>query len=230
MSRISGSSGSLNPPNHLKPPDSLNRLLSTVVALRGGEVGKLVCARIKEFEAALMGEHGKIFEELCFCILTANFNAEKSIKIQSEIGGGFLTLVEPQLARKLKELGHRYPNVRAKYIVEARKHKNSLKDVILSCDDEHGLREWLVKNIKGIGYKEASHFIRNIGYKNSAIVDFHIIDLLVRSGSIERPKTLTKAKYLEIEGVLGALAAELDMNLAELDLYLWFIETGTVLK
>jgi len=230
MSRISGSSDRLNPPNHLKPPDSLNRLLSDVVSLKEGEVEELVCARIQEFEAAIRRQDGGIFEELCFCILTANFNAEKSIKIQNEIGGGFLTLVEPQLASKLKELGHRYPNVRAKYIVEARKYKNVLNDVVVSCDDEHELREWLVKNIKGIGYKEASHFIRNIGYKNSAIVDFHIIDLLVRSGLIERPKTLTKAKYLEIEGVLGAIAAELDMNLAELDLYLWFIETGTVLK
>jgi len=90
--------------------------------------------------------------------------------------------------------------------------------------------EWLVKNISGIGYKEASHFLRNIGFTNLAIVDFHILNLLARHGLIEKPKTLTRKKYLEIEEVLRAIAEKLDLNLAELDLYLWYMETGKVLK
>jgi N-glycosylase/DNA lyase len=130
----------------------------------------------------------------------------------------------------LKGLGHRYPGMRARFIVEARKHKNSLKETIQSFGSEENAREWLAKNVKGLGYKEASHFLRNIGFDNLAIIDFHIIDILAKHGMIERPKTLTKKKYLEIEGVLKRIAKKLGMNLAELDLYLWCAETGKVLK
>jgi len=90
--------------------------------------------------------------------------------------------------------------------------------------------EFIVENVKGIGYKEGSHFLRNIGYENLAIVDFHIIDLLVKSYMIEKPKTLTKRKYLEIEELLLEVGEQLKLNLAELDLFLWYIETGKVLK
>lgn len=205
-------------------------LLESIENLKKSRVKKLVDARTKEFEETGKKSSNQIFKELCFCILTANFSAEKTLRIQKEIGDGFLTLPESQLMRKLKELGHRYPRTRAKYIVEARKHKNSLKDVIESFDDENELREWLVKNVKGIGYKEASHFLRNIGYKNFAIVDFHIIDILTKHGLIKKPKVLTRREYRRIENLLKKIAKKLDLNLAELDLYLWYAETGKMLK
>ncbi len=152
------------------------------------------------------------------------------MRIQKAIGNGFLKLPEKDLARKLSELGHRYPQLRAKFIAEARKHHGSLKETIRSFGSEENAREWIVKNVKGLGYKEASHFLRNIGFENLAIIDFHIIDILSKHGLIERPKTLTKKKYLEIEKILKEIAKKLDMNLAELDLYLWYEETGKVLK
>ena len=86
------------------------------------------------------------------------------------------------------------------------------------------------KKIKGVGYKEASHFLRNIGYKNYAIVDFHIVDLLAKHNLIKKLKKMTKNKYLEIEELLKDIAERLGLNLAELDLYLWFLETGKILK
>jgi len=91
-------------------------------------------------------------------------------------------------------------------------------------------REWLVESVKGLGYKEASHFLRNIGYDDYAIVDFHIVDLLVRHNLIKKPKTLSRVKYLEIEEILRKIAKKSGLTLAELDLYLWFLETNKVLK
>ncbi|MEM2975891.1 MAG: N-glycosylase, partial [Candidatus Bathyarchaeia archaeon] len=96
--------------------------------------------------------------------------------------------------------------------------------------DEIALREWLVKNIKGIGYKEASHFLRNIGFTNLAIIDFHILNILTRHKLIKKPKTLTRKNYLEIEQTLKNIAEKLNLTLAELDLYLWYIETNKILK
>ena len=189
-----------------------------------------VDTRISEFREIGRKSDEEIFKELCFCILTANYSAEGGIRIQKEIGDGFLSLPEPELAEKLKQLGHRFPEARAKYIVGARKYKNNLKGIIDSKKDEKALRAWFAENVKGLGYKEASHFLRNIGFDNLAIIDFHIIDILARHGLIEAPKTLTRKKYLEIEQVLEKIAAKLNVTLAELDLYLWCAETGKILK
>jgi len=209
----------------------MEKLVEAIRRIRKSRVKSLVDARLREFKKLGEASNKEIFKELCFCILTANFNAEKSIKIQNEVDDGFLTLPEERLAEILKKLGHRYPYTRARYIVEARRYKNKLKNIVESLkNNEEELRNWLVKSIKGIGYKEASHFLRNIGYTNFAILDFHIIDILVRYRLIKKPKTLTKKKYLGIENIMRRIAEKLNINLAELDLYLWYMETGKILK
>ena len=204
-------------------------LLSRIEELRGGEVRKLVDERMSQFEEAGRESDDSVFGELCYCIMTANFNAERSMKMQDSIGSGFCTLSESGLVEKLKEMGHRFPSARAKYITEARACRKEMKKV-LSNQDQLAMRDWLADNVKGIGYKEASHFLRNIGFKDLAIIDFHIVDLLVKHRVIERPKTLTRKKYLEIEGALRKIGEKAGLNLAELDLYLWYIETGKILK
>ncbi|MCD6243915.1 MAG: N-glycosylase/DNA lyase [Candidatus Korarchaeota archaeon] len=208
----------------------MDRLVDELKELKEGPIGDIVRQRMNEFELLGRGTEEDLFKELCFCILTANYSAERGIRIQKEIDLGFLSLPLDELARKLRELGHRYPEIRAKYIVEARKYLGKLKKVLESFDDEALLRDWLVKNVKGLGYKEASHFLRNIGFKNVAIIDFHIIDLLVKYGIIERPRSLTRKKYMEIEDILRKIAEISGLTLAELDLYLWYMETGKILK
>lgn len=207
----------------------MNELIKQIQSLKDGEIGNLIQKRIGEFKELNKKPSDELFKELCFCILTANFNAEKSIKIQNEIGECFLDNSEEELAKKLKNLGHRYPNTRAKYISESRKCKESLREVI-QFNDKKKLREWIVNNVKGLGYKEASHFLRNIGFDDFAIIDFHIVDILVKHDLIKRPKTLTKTRYLQIENLLRTIGKKTDLTLAELDLYLWYLETGKILK
>ena len=207
----------------------MDELIEKIEDLKGSKIGDLVNSRINEFKDLNRKSNEELFKELCFCILTANFNAEKSIKIQDEIGECFLTNSEDELAKRLKDLGHRFPNTRAQYITESLKCKDQLKKTIDSHNGER-LREWIVDNVKGLGYKEASHFLRNIGFDDFAIIDFHIVDLLVRYNLIEKPKTLTRKKYLEIENLLRKIAKKSDLSLAELDLYLWYMETGKILK
>ncbi|MBT5021893.1 N-glycosylase/DNA lyase [Candidatus Woesearchaeota archaeon] len=208
----------------------MKQILSELNKLKKSNIKKIVDSRISEFEKLGRGNNKTLFKELCFCLLTANFQAEKSIEIQKVIGDRFVTLSELQLAKKLRALGHRFPNVRAKYIVQARKHKDNLRNVLKKFENSFELREWIVKNVKGIGYKEASHFLRNIGYKDLAILDFHIIDILVECGLVERPKTITPKQYLEIEKGLDLLGTKSRLNQAELDLYLWYLETGKIFK
>jgi N-glycosylase/DNA lyase len=52
----------------------------------------------------------------------------------------------------------------------------------------------------------------------------------INSGLVRPFKTLTRSRYLEIERKLKELAHQLGMSVGILDLFIWHIETGTVLK
>jgi N-glycosylase/DNA lyase len=208
----------------------MQELLDLVQNLKNTEVRQLIEKRINEFSKIRNSSRKKIFEELCFCIMTANCSAEKCIEIQELIGDKFLDLPEEKLAKTLKEYGYRFPNIRAEYIIKAREYQDKLYAKINNEINPLELRKWIVENIKGIGYKEASHFLRNIGFTKYAIIDFHILDLLTKYSLIEKPNNLSKKTYLEIEKILNKLGKRLELNLAELDLYLWYLETGKVLK
>ncbi len=205
-------------------------LIDLVESLKNGMIGGKINSRILEFEEIGSSSKDEIFKELCFCLLTANFDAARAIKIQKEINNDFLTLDQECLAERLRNLGYRFPNKRAEYIFIAQGKKTEIESIMNSIKDEKELRNSLAKNVKGLGFKEASHFLRNIGYKNCAIIDFHIIDILERYGFIEKPKTLSKKKYMEIEKILEDFSENIEINLADLDLYLWFLETGKILK
>ena len=70
-----------------------------------------------------------------------------------------------------------------------------------------------------------------MGYTDYAIVDRHILNVLLDNKVIkEKPLSLNKKVYLEIEGKLALIGKKLKMNQAKLDLYLWYIKTGKVLK
>jgi N-glycosylase/DNA lyase len=208
----------------------MQELFSLIRDLQKSEINQVIENRISEFKLIKKSTKEKMFEELCFCIMTANCSAEKCIEVQELAADGFHDLVEEELAKTLKSFGYRFPNIRAKYIVQARKYKEELHTLINSRINHLELREWIVKNIKGIGYKEASHFLRNIGFTEYAIIDFHILDILAKYQQIKKPKTLTKTHYLEIEKILKGIGKKLYLNLAELDLFLWYLETGKILK
>jgi len=207
-----------------------NALVKSIQELKSSEVSELVAGKIREFRE--LGKKGNEiwFSELCFCILTANSTAKLGLKIQEELGDGFLTLPKKELTRRLRELGHRFYNKRADFIVSARKF-DRMKDITTKFSDAQRAREWLVENVDGIGWKEASHFLRNVGFDDVAILDRHILALMREHGLIGQvPRTLTRRRYLEIEEKLKGLAEKIGLSLAELDLYMWYLKTGQVLK
>jgi N-glycosylase/DNA lyase len=208
----------------------MNTLLQKIESLKKSEISDLVEERMSQFSKITENGIAEVFKELCFCIMTANCGAEKCIEIHEKIGNEFMNLGKESLINKFKEYGYRFPNIRSTYIINARDYIIDLEDRLKQNLDETELRDWLVKNVKGLGYKEASHFLRNIGYKNLAIIDFHIVDVLTKHNLIKKPKNLKKNHYLEIEQLLNTIGDKLNLNLAELDLYLWYLETGKILK
>ncbi len=207
-----------------------DQLVKKVKELANSGLKRTVDKRMWEFEELSQKGNAEWFSELCFCILTANGSAQRGIKIQEVIGPeGFLGDSEERLAARLKGLGHRFPNTRAKFILAARKHAD-VKDRIRDRNSKSA-RRWLIEHIKGLGWKESSHFLRNVGYKDVAIIDRHILWIMKEYGLIERvPKSVNRRFYLECEDKLKEMGIKTGLRLAELDLYLWYMKTGKVLK
>jgi N-glycosylase/DNA lyase len=93
-------------------------------------------------------------------------------------------------------------------------------------------REWLVANINGMSYKEASHFLRNIGMgQDLAILDRHILKNLVRLGVIQEiPSSISPRKYLDIEEKMRRFCTREKIPMDHLDMLLWCRETGEIFK
>lgn len=178
-----------------------------------------------------------IFSELAFCILTPQSKAKTCwaiIEYLKKTGILFNGNIK-ELSKILKAI--RFYNNKSKYILNARdrffssKH-SSIKNCISKFQNPHTCREWLVKNIKGFGYKEASHFLRNIGKgEKLAILDRHILRNMKKLGLIEEvPITLTKNKYIMLEKILTEFSKKINIPLSHLDLLLWYKETGEIFK
>jgi len=131
-----------------------------------------------------------------------------------------------------------------------REHGLRLRELIESFHDPLERRDFFARNkdIKGIGYKESSHFLRNIGYGGYAILDKHILNTLSELGVIASPKPPgtrdryiavedaspkppgTRDRYIAVEDSLRHFAGEIGIPMDELDLLLWSEKTGEVLK
>jgi N-glycosylase/DNA lyase len=108
----------------------------------------------------------------------------------------------------------------------------SLRSIIGEVNDGYQAREWLVWNVKGIGYKEAGHFLRNIGFNQDlAILDRHILKNLKRLGVIDTvPDSLSRRQYLTIEVKMKEFSEVIRIPMSYLNFVLWYKETGEILK
>ncbi|MCX5678439.1 MAG: N-glycosylase/DNA lyase [Candidatus Omnitrophica bacterium] len=198
--------------------------------------------RIAEFRSIIKsGSEQDIFAELCFCILTANANAVKCHEAIKELSGCDLLAGAPACRIRPKLKGRaRFHNKKADYIVGVRKTfidpgglgglcikaKLDKKDII-------GTRDWLVNSIKGYGYKEASHFLRNIGLGSDiAILDRHVLKNLKRYSVIDKiPASMGPRKvYIEIEEKMRSFSRDIGIPMDELDLLFWSMQTGFIFK
>ncbi|MBI5072767.1 N-glycosylase/DNA lyase [Candidatus Woesearchaeota archaeon] len=179
------------------------------------------------------------FSEFCFCLLTANAKSKTACAVQQELGAiGFATATLQELISVIRKNKHRFHNTKARYILAAREHQD-IKEKVLKCrnpkrsqfENETEMREWLVANIKGYGYKEASHFLRNVGFLHLAILDRHVLNHLYENKIIRKiPSSLNQKNYLKMEKKMEQLCAAVSMTQAELDMYLWYMKAGDVLK
>lgn len=197
-----------------------------------------IAARIEEFRRLwLHGTEEDIFIELVFCLLTPQSKAKSCWKAVERLCDENI-LADGCGEKIVKTLaGVRFHNIKAANIERARKFfikngKFDIKNSLMQFNSSLNAREWLVQNVKGMGYKEASHFLRNIGLGESlAILDRHIMRNLKRFHVLDEiPKCLTAKKYLAIEGKMRHFADDMEIPMSHLDLLLWYKETGEIFK
>ena len=194
-------------------------------------------SRINDFrELWENGDEDEIFNELTFCLFTPQSKAKVCWETVEKLREkGMIERGEKsEIAEEIKKV--RFRHNKSSYLVEARENfleeDFSLREKLKEFEDAKEAREWIIDNVKGLGYKESSHFLRNIGYtQDLAILDRHILKNLEELDVIEEePTTLTKKKYLKIEEKMKKFSEEVGIPLGHLDLVLWHEETGHIFK
>jgi len=201
-------------------------------------IKKGVEERLGEFAKIWENEtEENLFSELTFCLLTPQSKARmcwSSICTLKENN----VLIDGSEEEVLDCLyGVRFKYKKAKYIVEVRElfkvdGKVSVRKLIENGGSPFEIREWLVENVKGMGHKEASHFLRNVGKGSDlAILDRHILKNMKLIGIIESiPDSMPPKKYLELENILRQFSNEIGIPMDHLDIVLWYKETKEIFK
>lgn len=195
-------------------------------------------ARLAEFsEVGSAASDERLFEELIFCIFTAAASAKMGLRSVEKIRPRLFRGTRRQLENSLVG-AHRWPRARSGLVFDTREYLAGhcglkLRDLLTDFECADSRRDFFAANpgIRGLGYKEASHFLRNIGFRGYAILDKHVLGRLAEFGVVENPKPpSTKKRYLAIEAKMKDFAGEIKIDFDELDLLLWFTKTGEILK
>lgn len=195
-------------------------------------------ARLDEFQNVRdEGSDERLWEELVFCIFTAGASARMGLRSIAAVRPLLKRGGHDELTAALSGV-HRYPRARSGYIVETRAFLRDdcrlrLRERLENFADPVERRDWLARErgIKGLGYKESSHFLRNVGFRGYGILDKHILRSLAELGVIDSPQPpTTRARYLASEERLRRFARDIRIDFDELDLVLWSMKTGEILK
>jgi N-glycosylase/DNA lyase len=196
-------------------------------------------ARLETFSALWQrGSSDDIFREMCFCTCTPQNDAKKAWGAVTLLSKkyAFAELAQPDAAAVLHDNGVRFHNNKAQYIIQNRdtfypRTKSILKKM-LDTGTVPAVRDTLAKQVTGWGLKEASHFLRNIGYGSEiCILDRHILRCLVSYGVVGSiPKPLSGGTYHNIEQTMLAFARAEKIPADALDLLFWYEEKNELFK
>ena len=197
-----------------------------------------ISKRVQHYQDVFIkGDDEAIFAELAFCIFTPQSKALscwKAINILNDKKLLF-TASAQDISKNINNV--RFQNNKANFLVQARERftsngKIKIKSFLKSFNNPINLRKWIIDNIKGIGYKEAGHFLRNIGLGlDLAILDRHILRNLKFYNAIDEiPSTLTPKIYLEIEQKMIKFCNDIKIPMSHMDLLMWAMQTGGIFK
>lgn len=121
---------------------------------------------------------------------------------------------------------YRFPKIRANQLAKARDAlvKKPLSERLSGISDVKKTRRQLALDIPGIGPKQASMFLRNIGISyDLAILDIHVIDFMKIQNLICLKQTIISniPEYERIERIIKGYADSLGYTVGCLDRAIW---------
>jgi N-glycosylase/DNA lyase len=173
------------------------------------------------------------FYELCYCLCTPQSKAENAMWVQKKLQEVDFYNKPFNPINILSDKLHyiRFHNTKSIRIIEAREQSDDIIKIIKEKTNPQQTRINLSGLIRGLGTKESSHFLRNIGFCGLAILDRHILKHLALCNIIDEiPKTISFKRYIEIEKEFLTFAENVKIPIDELDLLFWSYETGKILK
>jgi N-glycosylase/DNA lyase len=195
-------------------------------------------SRLAEFEqVGREASDERLFEELTFCIYTAGASARMGLRAVEKVRPVLMSGSSEEIRSALTG-AHRWPEARGAYVFETREYLRELcglrmRELLSGFETAIERRDFFADNrgVRGLGYKEASHFLRNVGFRGYAILDKHVLARLVEFGVLESDKPpSTKKRYIEREEKMKDFARSIRIDFDELDLLLWYTKTGEILK
>ena len=105
-------------------------------------------------------------------------------------------------------------------------HDFNLKNILENSINIFEVRTLLIKNIKGFGPKQSSHFLRNIGYSNDiAVLDVHILRYMSIQGIIsDANKSISSLKlYEKLESLLIDFLKFMKYPIGLIDQAIWIV-------
>ena len=210
--------------------EALTSILADLAA-RHALSRQAILSRLDDFDRVKPEEY---FYELVYCLLTPQSSAKHADAVVDLLRKrGFAeTGFDPEPFLRDRTHYIRFHRTKSLHLLRVRGQFPLILQQLSNGSSARKLREWLVKNVKGLGQKEATHFLRNIGKNEDlAILDRHILRNLKRYGVLRAlPVSLSKKQYLSIERRFQRFAGKIGVPLNELDLLFWSMETGEIRK
>lgn len=124
----------------------------------------------------------------------------------------------------LPRFRNRFASMLATTVTTLRQERSSLLDMLTSAENAKHARSLLVRAVSGFGPKQASLFLRRIGYCSElAVLDTHVLDYLrISSGIIPKRSALSRLDcYEKIELEFMRIAREFNHAVGCVDLAMW---------
>lgn len=204
-------------------PDSLQHLYQTIKPQ--------IHERLESFRSVPTNEY---FYELCFCICTPMTKAKNAIQVQKKLMEQNFRECDIDLYEIIRGTNHyiRFHNKKIIYLQKMKNKFSTYEKEIHSNKDIFSLRNYLANTIEGLSFKEASHFLRNIGRTGVAIIDRHTFRNLQQLSVINPTEKYpgSKSSYLQIESLWKHYADFVGISMEEMDLLFFYNQTKTILK
>ena len=206
-----------------------------------------VWTRINKYKNDFWSEE-QLFEELICCILSSQVSyVLAKAAIQKLANADLVSLNKPSISARDyekrvnsvlkssilnngKKVHYRFPNLRARQIAELRnniiQNNFNLFDIVYKQTDPLKIRNTLIDVISGVGPKQSSMFLRNIGRSyDLAILDRHVINYMVavKITSDINIKKFNKNLYLNTEEELIQYALGIGYPVGCVDWAIWIV-------